>query len=37
MNPMIDETGIAVTNLNHTKKREIAENIYYVIHSKVPF
>ena len=37
MNPMIDEPGIAVTNLNHTKKREIAENIYYVIHSKVPF
>ena len=36
MNPKIDATGIAVTNLKHTKNREIAENIYYTLHSKVP-
>lgn len=37
MNPQIDETGIAVTNLKHTKNREKAENIYYFVHSKIPF
>lgn len=37
MNPAIDKTGIAVTNLLHTKNREIVEGIYYSIHSKVPF
>lgn len=37
MNPIIDSTGIAVTNLKHTKNREKAENIYYSIHSKIPF
>lgn len=35
--PIIDETGIAVTNLKHTKKREKAENLYYLLHSKIPF
>lgn len=35
--PAIDETGIAVTNLKHTKKREKAENLYYLLHSKIPF
>ena len=33
MNPVIDETGIAVTNLKHTKNREKAENLYYILHS----
>ena len=37
MNPVIDQTGIAVTNLKHTKNREIAENIYFILHSRVPF
>ena len=37
MNPAIDQTGIAVTNLKHTEKREKLENIYYAIHSKIPF
>lgn len=37
MNPKIDATGIAVTNLKHTKNREKAENIYYTLHTKFPF
>lgn len=37
MNPVVDKAGISVTNLKHTQNREIAENIYYMIHSKVPF
>ncbi len=37
MNPKIDATGIAVTNLKHTENREKAENIYYFVHSKIPF
>ncbi len=37
MNPEIDRTGIAVQNLLHTERREIAENIYYTLHSKVFF
>ena len=37
MNPAIDNTGISVTNLLHTEKREKAENLYYMIHSKLPF
>lgn len=35
MNPAIDATNIAVTNLKHTHNREIAENIYYVLNSTV--
>lgn len=37
MNARIDETGVAVQNLKHTKNREKLENIYYTIHSKIPF
>lgn len=37
MNPSIDETGISVTNLKHTKLRSRLENIYYTIHSKLMF
>ena len=37
MNPLIDETGVAVTNLKHTKNREKAENIYYTLHSRFWF
>lgn len=37
MNPYIDETGIAVTNVKHTNRREIIENFYYALHSKIPF
>ena len=36
-NPEIDRTGISVTNLKHTENREIAENIYYLLHSRCPF
>ena len=32
--PIIEQTG-TVTNLKHTKKREFAENIYYIIHSNI--
>lgn len=37
MNPAIDATGIAVTNLKHTKNRARAENLYYILHTKIPF
>ena len=37
MNPAIDQTGISVVNLKHTKMREKFENIYFLLHSKVPF
>lgn len=37
MNLLIDETGIAITNLKHTKNREKAENIYYILHSNILF
>lgn len=37
MSPLIEQTGVAVTNLKHTKNREKMENIYYMIHSKVHF
>ena len=33
MNPAIDLTGVAVTNLKHTERREIIENIYFITHS----
>lgn len=36
MNPAIDATNIAVTNLKHTHNRAIAENIYYTTHSLFP-
>jgi hypothetical protein len=35
MNPDIDSTGVAVANLKHTKNRSKAEDLYYVVHSKV--
>lgn len=37
MNPAIDETGIAVTNLKHTDRRARFENLYWVLHTKCPF
>ena len=37
MNPTIDATGIAVTNLKHTGRREKMENVYYTIHSAISF
>lgn len=37
MNPLIDQTGIAVTNLKHTKRREKLENVYYWLHTHMPF
>ena len=37
MNPTIDATGIAVTNLKHTKNRERLEELYYIIHSHCKF
>ncbi len=36
MNPAIDETGIAVTNLKHTDRRAQFENMYWVLHSRFP-
>ena len=33
MNPAIDLTGVAVTNLKHTERREIIENSYFITHS----
>lgn len=37
MNPAIDATGVAVKNLLHTEKRELAEELYYVVHTHLPF
>ena len=37
MNSKIDEMNISVTNLKHTQKRAKIENLYYIIHSKIPF
>ena len=37
MNPIIDNTGIAVTNLKHTKRREQFENFYYWFNTHLPF
>ena len=37
MNPLVDSIGVSVTNLKHTKNRARLENIYYSIHSKIPF
>jgi hypothetical protein len=37
MNPDIDRTGVAVTNLKHTTNRAKAENFYYMLHSKLAF
>ena len=37
MNPLIDDTGIFVTNLKHTKNREKAERLYYSLHSHLFF
>jgi len=36
-NPVIDATGVAVTNLLHTSRRAQFENIYWVLHSAFPF
>ncbi len=36
-NPMIDATGIAVTNLKHTNRRAQFEKLYWILHSLVPF
>lgn len=35
--PEIDESGVSVTNLHHTRTRAVFENIYYSVHSRVPF
>jgi len=37
MNPAIDLTGVAVTNLKHTERREKVENLYYTVHSRMIF
>lgn len=37
MNPVIDNTGIAVTNVLHTDRRAQIENLYYIIHSHILF
>ena len=37
MNPEIDKTGIAITNVKHTDTRAKFENWYYRIHTKIPF
>ncbi len=33
----IEEMGISVTNVQHTTRRAIFENLYYIIHSHLPF
>lgn len=37
MNPRISAIGIAVTNVKHTQRRAKLENLYYTIHSHLPF
>ena len=37
MDQRIDETGISVTNLKHTKRREMLENLYYSVHTSLPW
>ena len=37
MNPRISALGIAVTNVKHTQRRAKLENLYYTIHSHLPF
>lgn len=34
--PRIDRTGIKVTNLMHTKRREKMEDLYWILHSRFP-
>lgn len=36
-NTEIDATGVSVTNLLHTENREKMENLYYTLHSNIPF
>ena len=33
----IDETGVKVTNILHTKRRSKMEDLYWRLHSKIPF
>ena len=37
MDPRIDQTGIFVTNLKHTKRRAQLEKLYYDVHGKLRF
>ncbi len=37
MNPNIDSVGLGVQNIKHTRNRAFLENIYFTIHSKLPF
>jgi hypothetical protein len=37
MNPGIDKTGIAVTNVKHTQNRARLENLYYWLMTHIPF
>lgn len=37
MNPLIDKTGIAVTNVLHTSNRAKAEDLYYWLSTHLPF
>lgn len=37
MNPIVDETGIAVTNVKHTRNRARIERCYLEIMSRIPF
>ena len=37
MNEKVDSTGVLVQNIEHTKKRAIIENLYYAVHTKIPF
>ena len=36
MNPVIDDTGIAVQNVKHTDRRAKLENLYYTVNQKLP-
>lgn len=37
MNPKVDDVGVHVQNVKHTTNRAKAENVYYILHSKIPF
>lgn len=36
MKPEIDQTGIAVVNMKHTRRRAYCEDLYWNIHSRLP-
>ena len=35
--PKIDAAGVSVTNLHHTERREKLENLYWLLHTAIPY